>query len=235
MFFQAMKNAISKDWLIVIYMVLMMAGFNFLSHGSQDLYPTFLESSLNFSPLMITMTIVVANCGSLIGSITLGYFSTFIGRRLTILIGLVFGILLLPAYVLPQNSGIIAGAFFEQLFGIGIWGVVPIYLLELAPTECRSFVVGTAYQLGNLVASGVVTMEAKVAQHFPKKSLTITSTVRESYDYGKVIGIFLLIIYAFLISVIFLGPEKHEEKSGTDTDKPVEIQLVETISSETNN
>ncbi len=195
-------------WPMLIYLVLMMTGFNFLSHGSQDLYPTFLASTLQLSPGLITVTTIVANYGAIIGGILVGYFSSFFGRRLSILVVLLMGALLIPAYVLPHDKTIMAGAFFQQICVQGVWGVVPIHLMELSPIQFRSLVIGTAYQFGNLISSASSTIEAKAGQHFPKKPLTVQSAGREQYDYGKVMAIFLSSVYIYLFIIILFGPEK---------------------------
>ena len=205
------RVALANYWPMLIYMVLMMAGFNFLSHGSQDLYPTFLESTLEFSTKLITITTIVANCGALIGGMTVGYFSTFFGRRLSILVVLIIGALLIPTYLLPRGTSIIAGAFFQQMCVQGVWGVVPIHLMELAPVDFRSFVVGTAYQLGNLISSASSTIEASAGQYFPMKPSAGHADEQEHYDYGKVMAIFLACVYVFLFIIILLGPEKRNE------------------------
>lgn len=207
-FLRTIRPALLNHWPLLVYLVLMMTGFNFLSHGSQDLYPTFLASSLQFSHTLVTITTVVANFGAILGGMTVGYFSSFFGRRLSILVVLVIGGLLIPAYVLPQDRSIMAGAFFQQMCVQGVWGVVPIHLIELSPADFRSFVVGTAYQLGNLISAASSTIEAKAGQSFPKKSLVVTSEHQEHYDYSMVIAIFLACVYGYLFLVIFLGPEK---------------------------
>ena len=120
-FLRTIRPALAKHWSILIYLVLMMAGFNFLSHGSQDLYPTFLASTLQFSSTSVTIATVVANIGAIIGGMTVGYFSTFFGRRLSMLVVLIIGGLLIPAYVLPQDHSIMAGAFFQQMCVQGVW------------------------------------------------------------------------------------------------------------------
>jgi SHS family lactate transporter-like MFS transporter len=207
-FLATIRSALIHHWPMLVYLVLMMTGFNFLSHGSQDLYPTFLTSTLQFSPGLVTITTVVANCGAIIGGILVGYFSSCFGRRLSILVFLVIGALLIPAYVLPQDSCIIAGAFFQQMCVQGVWGVVPIHLMELSPVQFRSFVIGTAYQLGNLISSASSTIEAQAGQHFRIKTVNIQSADKEHYDYGKVMAIFLSCVYIYLFIVILLGPEK---------------------------
>ncbi|CAF0738394.1 unnamed protein product [Adineta ricciae] len=207
-FLQTIRLTLVQHWPMLIYMVLMMTGFNFLSHGSQDLYPTFLASTLDFSHTLVTITTIVANCGALLGGMTVGYFSSFFGRRLSILVVLFIGALLIPAYVLPNDRNIMAGAFFQQMCVQGVWGVVPIHLMELSPVNFRSFVVGTAYQLGNLISSASSTIEAKAGQSFPKKSLSGHSTNHEQYDYAKVMAIFLSAVYIYLFIIILFGPEK---------------------------
>jgi MFS transporter, SHS family, lactate transporter len=213
---------------MLIYMVLMMAGFNFLSHGSQDLYPTFLASSLHFSSSLVTITTVVSNCGAILGGMSVGYFSSFFGRRLSILTVLVVGACLIPAYLLPEDRRIMAGAFFQQMCVQGAWGVVPIHLMELSPVQCRSFVVGTAYQLGNLIASASSTIEANVGRYYPKTPPANYTTDKEYYDYGQVMSLFLAFIYVYLFIVVLLGPEKRNIDEIIDNDKP-------TISSVDNN
>ena len=39
----ALMPVLKKNWKLCIYLVVLMAGFNFFSHGMQDLYPTFLQ------------------------------------------------------------------------------------------------------------------------------------------------------------------------------------------------
>jgi SHS family lactate transporter-like MFS transporter len=219
------RSAFAHHWLIFVYLVLLMTGFNFLAHGSQDLYPTFLTSQLKFSPSLVTITTVVANCGALIGGILVGYFSTFFGRRLSIIVILIVGAALIPAYVLPRNVTIIAGVFFQQFCVQGAWGVVPIYLLELSPERSRSFVVGTSYQLGNLISAASSTIEATGAQHFPLH-ISSNGSDQNTYDYGKVMGIALACIYIYLLIVVLLGPEKRNIDETKDRNRTTaEIQL----------
>jgi MFS transporter, SHS family, lactate transporter len=106
----------------LIYLVLLMAGFNFMSHGSQDLYPTFLERQLGFSSGKTTVTTVVANLGAITGGAIVGHTSTFLGRRLSIIIAAIIGAALIPAWILVRNNGIMAAAFFEQFCVQGAWG-----------------------------------------------------------------------------------------------------------------
>jgi SHS family lactate transporter-like MFS transporter len=113
---------LKKHGFRLAYLVLLMAGFNFMSHGSQDLYPTFLQRQLGYSTGRTTVATVVMNIGAIVGGAIIGHCSTFIGRRLSIIISCICGAVLIPAWVLPSNDGILAGAFFEQFFVQGAWG-----------------------------------------------------------------------------------------------------------------
>lgn len=108
------KMALKRHWLLLTYMVLLMAGFNFMSHGSQDLYPTMLENQYLFSSNAVTVTQVVANLGAMTGGVTVGYFSHKLGRRFSIIyISIVGGALLYP-YSFVGSEKVAAAAFFEQ-------------------------------------------------------------------------------------------------------------------------
>jgi SHS family lactate transporter-like MFS transporter len=120
-------------------MVVLMTGFNSTSHGSQDFYPTFLSSQLGFDPTQVTIVTVVGQIGALIGGTTIGYISTFAGRRLTMITAGVLGGAILPAYVIPNNMSLAASAFFEQFFVGGIWGMSFLYLQQQLAFSETSF------------------------------------------------------------------------------------------------
>ncbi|KAL1865545.1 hypothetical protein VTK73DRAFT_5211 [Phialemonium thermophilum] len=197
------KVAARRHWLLLTYLVLLMAGFNFMSHGSQDLYPTLLQNQFNFSPNAVTVTQVVANLGAMTGGTVIGYYSQVFGRRFSIIVISVVGGALLYPYTFVTSHAVIAAAFFEQFCVQGAWGVIPIHLMELSPGAFRTFVVGTAYQLGNLVSSASSTIESTIGERFPLPPKNGES--RE--DYGKVICIFMGCVYAYVILLTFLGPE----------------------------
>ncbi|KAL3427284.1 sugar transporter family protein [Phlyctema vagabunda] len=197
------KVALKKHWMMLTYLVLLMAGFNFMSHGSQDLYPTMLQNQFNKSPNAVTVTQVVANLGAMAGGTTVGYCSQIFGRRFSIIVISILGGALLYPYTFTSSSAVIAAAFFEQFCVQGAWGVIPIHLMELSPGSFRTFVVGTAYQLGNLVSSASSTIEATIGDRFPLPPKGET----ERYNYGKVICIFMGCVYVYVIVLTFVGPE----------------------------
>ncbi|XPT01358.1 Carboxylic acid transporter [Ascochyta lentis] len=203
LFLQEGKHALKQHWILLIYMVLLMAGFNFMSHGSQDLYPTMLSNQYNFSANRVTVTQVVANLGAMTGGTLVGYSSSIFGRRVSIIAMCILGGALLYPYTFTSSNAVIAAAFFQQFCVQGAWGVIPIHLMELSPGSFRTFVVGTAYQLGNLVSSASSTIEASIGEGFP---LPPKGKVAR-YQYGLVICIFMGCVYAYVILLTFVGPE----------------------------
>ncbi|KAG8897596.1 hypothetical protein FRB99_008053 [Tulasnella sp. 403] len=217
-FLHETKEMLKKEWLLCIYAVLLMTGFNFLSHGSQDLYPTFMKTSKGFSDHSATVATIIGNCGAIAGGIVAGWVSQRIGRRLTIIIFTISIGAWIPLWILPSSfSALAAGAFFIQ-FGVqGAWGIIPVHLNELSPPGFRSTFPGVAYQLGNMVSSASAQIEATAGDHI-KTTITNRSTgAREVVpDYGKVQGILIGVVAAFVVIMTLIGTEnrgRHFESS----------------------
>ncbi|KAJ5772331.1 hypothetical protein N7520_002860 [Penicillium odoratum] len=208
------RAALRNHWLVFIYLVLLSSGLNFMSHGTQDLYPTMLENERGFSSNAVTVTQVVANLGAMAGGSTTGYCSQIFGRRFSMLVVCVIGGALLYAYTHVQTEAVTAVAFFVQFCVQGAWSVMPIYMMELAPGSFQTFVVGSAYQFGSLASSASSTIEATLGEHYPLPPLIkADDTVVERYNYGKVICIFMGAIYAYSVILIIIGPEKRGQKT----------------------
>jgi SHS family lactate transporter-like MFS transporter len=207
------KNAarvLRANWVLFIYMVLLMAGFNFSTHGSQDLYPTYLKAQLGMSPSEVTVITVVGQISCLMGGVVMGYISSFLGRRSALICSCVLGGALLPSYIMLRKMDLLAGVILEQFCVGGAWGPVPIHLQELSPVGLRTLMVGFTYQLGNLASSASATIEATIGQRFP---LPPTEGQSNRYDYGQVIGIFMAAVWVYLTTLLVLGPEmSHEER-----------------------
>lgn len=164
-----------------------------------------LIDQFGFSANTMTITQVVANLGALTGGMTCGWASQIFGRRFSIIvISIVGGALLFP-YTFVKTESVMAAAFFEQFMVQGAWGIIPIHLMELAPGSIRTFVVGTSYQLGNLASSASSTIETTLGQRFP---LPPTKLVPDRFNYGKVICIFMGCVYAYVILITLVGPER---------------------------
>ena len=184
-FLKEFNLAFRRNWVLFIYMVILMSGMNSVSHGSQDLYPTFLLDQVGMSDTQVTVVTVVGQIGALIGSTVIGFCSTFTGRRLAMMIACVFGGAIVPAYIFPRNDSLIASTFFEQFFVGGVWGPIPVHLIELSPPHLRTLFYSFTYQLGNLASAASATIEAVIGERFP---LPDGPGGVSRYNYGKVIG-----------------------------------------------
>lgn len=201
--------AVKQNWVLLIYMVVIMSGFNSCSHGSQDFYPTFLKDQVGMSKTDTTVITVVGQIGALVGGTTIGYLSSILGRRLTMLIACVVGGALVPAYIMPRDLSLLAPVFFMQFFVGGVWGPIPIHLMELAPPALRTLVVGLTYQLGNLASSASATIQSTIGERYP---LPPAADGTKRFDYGKVIGIFMGAVWAYMLFFLLLGPEMSQEE-----------------------
>ena len=142
----ALLPVLRSHWKLCLYLVVLMAAFNFFSHGTQDLYPVFLKVQHGFEPKTVSIIAVCYNIASIIGGVFFGSLSEKIGRR-------------------KGSLALGAGAFLMQFMVQGAWGVIPTWLNELVPANTRAVLPGFVYQLGNLLASVNATLQASIAQH----------------------------------------------------------------------
>ncbi|RXH54934.1 MFS transporter [Granulicella sibirica] len=150
-----------------LFLVVLMTAFTSFSHGTQDLYPTFLEKDRGLSSGMVGLVIVVGSLGALCGGIVCGSLSERFGRRKAIVVSSLLAIPMIPLWA--WSHGVVAmaaGGFMMQLMVQGAWGVIPAHLNELSPGPVRAVFPGFAYQLGNLLSSRNGVFQAGLAQRF---------------------------------------------------------------------
>lgn len=153
-----------QQWKLALYAVVLMTAFNFFSHGTQDLYPTFLRVQHGFDAHTVSMVTIVLNIGAIVGGLACGTLSERIGRRWTIFGAALFALPVLPLWAYSHSAAALAaGAFLMQLSVQGAWGVIPVHLNEISPPALRATFPGLVYQLGNLLASVNATMQASLA------------------------------------------------------------------------
>jgi MFS transporter, SHS family, lactate transporter len=149
-----------------VLLVVLMFAFNSFSHGTQDLYPTFLTKGHHFDPKTVMFITVIANIGALLGGILFGTWSERIGRRKAIVIAALLAIPVIPLWAYSHTVPMLAlGGFLMQFVVQGAWGVIPAHLNELSPPEVRGTFPGFAYQLGNLLSSRNVVIQAKLTEN----------------------------------------------------------------------
>ena len=166
---RAKESHLGKDvWShvgIFIFMVMLMFAFNSFSHGTQDLYPTFLQKNLQFTPKTVSFIAIVYNIGALLGGIFFGTWSERIGRRRAIVIAALLAIPIIPLWTYSHSVPMLAlGGFLMQFMVQGAWGVIPAHLNELSPPGVRGTLPGFAYQVGNLFSSRNSVIQAKLAE-----------------------------------------------------------------------
>ena len=161
------RRAIFANWKLFLYLVALMAMMNFISHGTQDMYPTFLRVERHFSVHATSAITIVSMVGAIAGGLFFGLCSDRFGRKRSMVTAVLLAVLTIPLWVMGSTMAlIVVGAFLMQFMTQGAWGVIPAHLNELSPGQLRAFFPGFAYQLGVLIASSVGYLEAVLAQHF---------------------------------------------------------------------
>ena len=197
-----LRRLLKEHGVLLIYAALLMTAFNYMSHGTQDLYPTFLEKQRGFGvSAKSTITIVYA-IGMICGGTVVGFFSQRWGRRRCIILSAVCGMLLIPPWMFaPGTTLLIAGGFLMQFMVQGAWGVVPVHLNELSPGEFRGTFPGLAYQLGNFAAAYAAQQQAWLADHF--------RDANGNPNYSLTMALVECFVFLAIILLAAIGPEKH--------------------------
>lgn len=197
------KSAEGKraNWPLFVYAVLLMASFNFMSHGTQDLYPTFLQKQHGFDSGKVFAINTIANIGAIFGGILFGALSQHFGRRRAIVAAALLGIVMIPLWVFsPTLALLAAGGFLMQFMVQGAWGIIPAHLNELSPAGARGTFPGFVYQFGNFLSAGAAQIEAQFAT-------TRFALPNGTADYGRAMAIIALVVFAGVIVLTLLGKE----------------------------
>jgi len=194
------------------YLIVLMTLFNWLSHGSQDIYPTYLKVGLHFAPNTALYIAMLYNVGALIGGLTMGALSERIGRRAVIVVCCVLGLPVIPLFAASTTLGLVClGSFLMQVFVQGAWAVVPAHLSELSPPEVRGFYPGVTYQLGNCLAAF---------------NLPIQERLAGSHSYTFAMSVTLVPVMVLLAVFALLGKEARGQRLGTSSVQPQEPAAV---------
>ncbi len=196
----ALGHAIVAEWRLFLYLTALMTMMVFVSHGTQDMYPTFLKLERGFSPEAVAGIAIVYNVGALLGGIAFGHFSDRVGRRRSIVLALVLATLVIPLWAYAPTTGLlVVGSFVMQFMVQGAWGVIPAHITELSPDSVRGFLPGFAYQCGVLFASSVAYLEAVFA----------TSTT-----YANAMALTAVTVFTVGAGVVAVGGERKGARFG---------------------
>jgi MFS transporter, SHS family, lactate transporter len=187
--------AVKNYWPKLLYLVVLMACFNAFSHGSQDLYPTFLQKQHHFGAALTGEIGVVMYFGALGGGMFFGALSEWIGRKNAIMLAAALALPMIPLWAWSHTAVMLAiGGFLMQFMVQGAWGIVPAHLNELSPPSVRAILPGFAYQLGNLAMSYMGPFQSGIAEG-------------RGNDYAYILSWTVAAVGLGLILVTAVGPE----------------------------
>jgi len=186
------RQVIRRNAVRFFYLVLLMAMMNFMSHGTQDMYPTLLRT-FGYDKARIADITMFSMIGAVLGGLVFGHYSDRAGRRRAIVTASICGLAVLPMWLAGFSPlAMIAGVFLMQFFVQGAWGVIPAHINELSPGQARAFFPGFAYQLGVMLASSIPYVE---------------SALGELFTYKQAMGLLMTFVFIGAVLVVWRGPE----------------------------
>ena len=192
---------ILSHWKLFLYLTLLMMMMNFASHGTQDMFPTFLQRHWGMGPTQRAVVTAISMVGAIMGGLLVGLLSDRIGRRKAMVAALVCAVALVPLWAYaPSLTLLIVGAFLIQFMVQGAWGIIPAHLSELSPDSVRGFLPGFAYQCGVLLAGSVGYVEA---------------TLAERTSYANAMALTAFVVFVLAAAVVALGREKRGIEFGS--------------------
>jgi SHS family lactate transporter-like MFS transporter len=186
------KKSLPTYWRRFVYLVLLMTMMNFMSHGTQDMYPTLL-GTLGYNKARIADMTMLSGIGAILGGLVFGYYSDLSGRRRAMLTAMACGLVVVPFWIAGHSPiRILIGVFLMQFFVQGAWGVIPAHINELSPNHLRGFFPGFAYQLGVMFAASIPYVE---------------SALGERFTYTQAMGGLVTLVFIIAFIVTASGPE----------------------------
>jgi SHS family lactate transporter-like MFS transporter len=186
------RRSLPLFWKRFLYLVVLMTMMNFMSHGTQDMYPTLL-GSIGYNRARIADVTMLSAIGAVLGGLAFGFYSDTSGRRRAMLIAIVCSLIVVPFWIAGHSPmRILVGVFLMQFFVQGAWGVIPAHINELSPNHLRGFFPGFAYQLGVMFAASIPYVE---------------SALGERFTYTQAMGGLVTVVFFCAFLVVSLGPE----------------------------
>jgi SHS family lactate transporter-like MFS transporter len=198
--FGAYAKTIASHWPLLVYLVIFMTLMGFVSHGTQDMYPTFLKRDWKFDAQKVAVVNIIANFGAIAGGVLFGHFSDKWGRRKMIIGALILGLFAIPAWAFAPTFGVLVfGGVLMQFMVQGAWGVIPVHINELVPDSVRGFLPGFAYQCG-MAGAGMVTY--------------IEAVFAERMTYASAMAFTACTVFILAAIAAYFGKERHKVAFG---------------------
>jgi SHS family lactate transporter-like MFS transporter len=190
----SLGREILSHWKLFLYLTLLMMAMNLSSHGTQDMFPTFLKRFWGRSPTQVSVIAAISMVGAIMGGTLIGFLSDRFGRRRTMVTAFILAIACIPLWAYAPSVALLAvGAFLLQFMVQGAWGIIPAHLSELSPDSVRGFLPGFAYQCGVLLAGSVAYIEAILAEHT---------------SYANAMALTAFVVFTLAAIVVALGRER---------------------------
>jgi MFS transporter, SHS family, lactate transporter len=187
------RSSAVRHWRRFLYFVLLMTMVAFMAHGTQDMYPTFLQQGRKYSAQTTADITIISMIGALLGGLALGFFSDKVGRKRAMVTAALGGLVVVPLWIAAPNIALtVTGVFLMQFFVQGTAGIIPAHMNELTPGNLRGFFPGFAYQIGVLCASSITYFEAALGEHL---------------TYAQAMGTLSAVVLLVGSVVFALGPE----------------------------
>ena len=198
--FQGLGRAVASHWKLLVYFTVFMMAMHMSSHGTQDLYPTFLEKDWGIAGKQRAVLTAISMVGAILGGLCIGGISDRIGRRWAMIGAIAGAFLVIPlwafAHTLPM---LVLGAVLIQFCVQGAWGVVPAYVAELSPDEVRGTLPGLGNQIGVLLAGGLPFLEASLAR---------------GRSYAVAMSGTAAVVFCIAAGMVFVGRERKDAQFG---------------------
>ncbi len=193
-------RSIIAHWQTFVSIFILITAMSFVSHGTQDMYPTFLKTYRGFSPQEAAYIAMLYNLGAIIGGVVIGRYSDRVGRRRAMITALLLAVVVVPlwAYV-PSTVPLLIGAFLVQFMVQGAWGVVPAHISELSPDTVRGFLPGFAYQCGVAVGGWISVVQ---------------DSLKDQMSYASAMAITATAAFLLTAIVVKFGREQHSVEFG---------------------
>jgi len=194
------RREIFSHWKLFLYLLVFMTTMMFASHGTQDMYPTFLKVQWHMDTRRLAAITAISGVGAVAGGLAFGFFSDKKGRRRSIITAFIVGAAIIPLWAYAPNQALlILGAFLMQFMVQGAWGVIPAHLSELSPDSVRALLPGLAYQSAGIISGSIGYIEATFAQ-------------RTSYATAMALTAISVFVVATLMA--WAGRERHGQRFG---------------------
>lgn len=198
--FANLGRALRSQWKLFLYFTFFMMAMHMCSHSTQDLYPTFLEKDWGIMERQKAVLTAISMVGAILGGLFIGWLSDRIGRRVAIVGALTIAFAAIPLWAFAHSlTMLVLGAVLMQFCVQGAWGVVPAHVAELSPDSVRGTAPGLGNQVGVLLSSSVVYLEAALAK---------------GRSYGAAMAIMAAVIFCLAAVMTMIGRERRGAEFG---------------------